>query len=89
MATRIWQGMGAPLSKLLFSVFLSLHGAALQCFSAHAQTDWESHSKFELTRNINSLHHRHIHVFLQALFALGTKVSFNANENEFLTTPKT
>lgn len=43
MAMRILQGMSTPLSKLLSPCLpvLSLHSAALQCFSAHAQKAWE------------------------------------------------
>ncbi len=61
MATRIMQGMSTSLSKLL-SLCISL---LLQCSTAVPLCTCpdrlgESHSKFELTRNINRLHHRHI-----------------------------
>lgn len=67
------------------SVFLSLHGAALQCFSAHAQTDWErataSLSSLEiLTACITDT----FAYSCELRFAFGTKDLSNATEKEFL-----
>ncbi len=75
MAMKILQGMSTPLSKLLslcLSLFSQCSTAVLLCTCPDRLG--ESHSKFELTRNINSLHHRHIDVLLRAPFAFGTKV---------------
>lgn len=65
MVTRMLQGMSTPLSKLLslcLSLFSQCSTAVLLCTCPDRLR--ESHSKFELTRNINSLHHTHIHVLL-------------------------
>lgn len=56
--TRLLQGMSSALVKTPLSVSLS-HGAALQCFSAHAQTDGErATASLSSQKNINRLHRR-------------------------------
>lgn len=62
MATRILQGMSTTLSNssLCLSLFSQCSTAVLLCTCPDRLG--ESHSKFELTRNINSLHRRHIHL---------------------------
>ena len=77
MATRISQGTSTPLSELL-SLCLSLFS---QCSTAVPLCTCPDRpgeeSKFELMRNINRLHRRHIHVVLRAVFALWTNMLFN------------
>ena len=71
---------GAPhCQNSSLSVFLSLHSAALQCFSAHAQTDWErATASLSSLETLTVLHHRHTHVLLCKLcLHLATKVLFN------------
>lgn len=70
------QGMSTLLSKLL-SFCLSLSPecstAVLSCTCPDRLG--ECHSNFEHTRNTNSLHHRHICVVLQDVFASREKIS--------------